>query len=328
MKHFYLLFLAILFSFTSGQVFFGIDPGATALGPNSISARNSFVAALGTGPCTSINTINYDSSPLGSLNLNVGFGTSIAISGNFDSGQSGIRNVPINFQFTGFATSPPNYYQVTPLFSGSPQEVDLTYTFATPQFAFGSYFTGVQPTFGTIFINFHDGTTQTFSIVGASNGGVLFWGFISATPFTSIVIQDFYTGEGDFYGVDDTIIASLNRVTVLGSRFFTIPGLNNQIAGPAPSTCQIGVNRATAAADCLACGGALADLVFNDYFGADLAALTTGFQTCNDATVIYKSFYINSYNANTYTGSIDLTYPAITASDPNALRGVLCQFHP
>jgi len=299
-------------SLVIGQVFFGEDVGASSLGPNSIAARNSFVAAL--GDCSV--TFDFENQPVGAPNLVLAPGITLTTTdGDF------VSNNPTQPQaLFGFATSGVKFYQAIG-FGG-----DITFSFTTPQMAFGAYFTGVQPAIGgNVVITFHDSTTQSFNLPGPVNnqGGVEFWGFISSTPFLSVSLQE----RNDIYGIDDVIINAgcLCPGKQSAGRFFIVTPLNNQIAGSGPSQCQIGVNYTEAILLCHECGGSLADIVFSDYLSSALSSLTLGFETCNDGTQIYKSFYINSYNGNTYGVPIDLTYPAITASSPSTLRGVLCQ---
>jgi len=318
MKQSILCFLLVSFLFSSqGQVFSGVDLGVSTLGPNSINARNNFVNSLNGRGCP-ITTFNYENQMIGASDLTLEPGVTLTTTGASDS----VVNAPIGSAAVfGFATSGTQFYQID---STNP----VTFNFSPPQTAFGSYFTGIQPIFGPLTITFHDSTTQTFSLdVGAGNeGGSMFWGFISSSPITSVSIQD----TNDAYAFDDTIISLCPVCPGIQSsgRFFTVSNLNTQIPGSGPSTCQIGVPYSMAAILCQTCGGRLADVEFQDYFSPNLGSLTTGFQMCSDGTSIYQSYYINSYENNTYGGvPLDITYPAITASSASILRGVLCQFH-
>jgi hypothetical protein len=187
--------LALLCSPASAAVvvFSGVDVGAGSANPrpNSDSAAASFdVAASALG---SLSLIDFESAPLGSFsNLLVAPG--VTINGTDHSGNNQtILNAPYNTpdRLYGYNVTSGGS-QFASLYGGS-----LTFSFADPTSAFGTYYSGGQ--LSTAQLQFSDGSSQTVAIPNAS-GGIVFIGFTDVGKFISSVTV---SGINDIVAVDD-----------------------------------------------------------------------------------------------------------------------------
>lgn len=200
--------------------FTGADPGVDAGGafPNSVAARASFAAAA--DAIATLNTVDFESAPLGSFaNLTVAPGVQAGLS-NVDASWSGIRLDDI-FD-VGFNTTSggSKSLRVAPV-AGSVSTASLEFTFATPIVAFGAYLTDTETLLpGTITVTFNDGGTETMPVVKNAAPGVQFIGFIKAGA--SIVSVRFdetgnFGGQRDIWGLDDMVYAVADPVAPANS---------------------------------------------------------------------------------------------------------------
>src|SRR5215471_4595992 len=166
------LVLTVLLTFAGSTpaavvTFLGMDNGVGPGGafPVSNAAAASFAAATG-----AFNTINFESAPVGLFgSLVVAPGVTVTLT-NADPAPSpcpggacgGISNVdqhsptPLGFNTTVGGSK---FLQVWPSFNSATGE-DVTFTFATPIYAFGAYLTDTQVGFpGPITLTFNDGSS-------------------------------------------------------------------------------------------------------------------------------------------------------------------------
>jgi len=163
-------------------VYSGVDAGAGSADPrpNSIAAAANFDAAAGAlGP---LSIITFESAPLGAFS-NLVVAPGVSIDGNdFGSSDQTIRNTPSGTpdRLYGYNVTAGGS-QFVSLFGG-----DVTFSFASPIQAFGTYYSGGQ--LSTATIEFFDGTSQTISIPNpGSNGGISFIGFTDEGQLISSV---------------------------------------------------------------------------------------------------------------------------------------------
>jgi hypothetical protein len=184
-----------------------IMPTTTSPHPLSAAAAASFDAAvLGLGGGT---TVTFEGAPLGSFSsLADGFGNTVS-GADYQGNNQTIRNTS---NFPSFPTL--DGYNTT---SGGAKFIEvqggtLTFTFVSPVYAFGAYFSGVQNFFNTT-VSFNDGSSQSFVIPNAgtssSVGALTFFGFTdvgAAISGITINAGNAQTGA-DFLGVDDVRFA-------------------------------------------------------------------------------------------------------------------------
>ena len=180
----------------------GVGPGGAK--PNSDAAHATFAGA------TSIaGTITFEGLPLGfSSSLSLGGGNSLSLTGDWDTGNGGIRNGAVTA--TGYNTTSggSEYLGMWPSFvNGS---ISATFNFGSSIDSFGAYLTGTEDDFpGTITLNFSDGSSETLAIPknpSGSGGGVQFFGFTDAgASISSVTFTEAgdFTGGRDIWGIDD-----------------------------------------------------------------------------------------------------------------------------
>lgn len=187
------------------QIFSGVDAltgvVAPASAPNTTTARNNMLAALGATPF-SLNT--FEGLALGST-TNLGGGVTATYNGQFP-GLGGIVNV--NDSQLGFNTTAGG----SQFLSQGPDGPtgSLTLTFSTAINFFGAYLSGVEGACGT--------TTAVWGVTsfvlpssgGAScsgSGGLQWFGFVApvSASFTSITFNQVRPGTRDIIGLDDMI---------------------------------------------------------------------------------------------------------------------------
>ncbi len=204
------LVAAVPFPASALTVFSGQDIMTTTTDahPNSAAAATALdaaVAGLGGG-----SLVDFESAPLGSF-TNLTIAPGVTISGTDLNGQpQTIRNT------TDFPPAPTlDGYNTT---SGGSTFVEviggtLTFNFATPVYAFGAYFSGIQTAFFPDVVTFSDGTAQSILIPGTgtnnSVGALSFVGFTDAgKAITSITLNAGSASLGaDAIGVDDVRFA-------------------------------------------------------------------------------------------------------------------------
>ena len=203
----------------SAQVmtYFGIDPSAsttTSPRPNSNAAAADFDAALGDG-VTGI--IDFEGLPLGAgapdmSPATVAPGVTVSqvntsISGGVLSGSSGIL---------GFNTT----LGGSQFLRHQPQSGDSTsrFEFDTPIDSWGAYITGLGTASGDLFIEYDDGSTQSFPVTGNDSGGTLFFGFTGAdSPVVAVEASLLnVSGSFDFFGIDDVRYGSIPEPAAAG----------------------------------------------------------------------------------------------------------------
>jgi hypothetical protein len=308
-----------------GQVFQAQDPGASnsAQAVNSKAEEQLFLAALqgNAANCQVIRRYDYDNQPLGATTITEDFGrTTISAGGNLAPG-SGVSNNP-GSNTVGFPITDGQHFFIIPNTGVS----TITWNFADPVRAFGSFFTGLNTAGGTTFtLTFTDGTTTVFNptLTPVNAGGSIYFGWIAPAPFIKVVAAS--TNPGDIWSTDATtsaIFLGPIATSPVGTRFLQVLNLNTERSDQ--FTCQKGVTYDVAKGICACLGKTLADLTFNDYFNPAVSSALTGFETCNGRPIL-KSFWIRSYNTDTYGGApLVLSFPAVTTQDPNTLREVLC----
>ncbi len=193
--------------------YFGIDQG-NGIPPttpaNSLTARTSFVSALGT-----VGMENFDSYTAGSPPAGLSFtGSGVTATATYGPGEA-INNAQDN---GAFATSGANY-----LDSQGLRDDHLVFSSAVA--GFGFYVTdlsdgGTAPDQISVIATLLGGGTQTFTTsvtTSNSNANVFFFGVVSTTPsvlFSQIEILNTFTTEGDVHGLDDLTVGLTSAVSV------------------------------------------------------------------------------------------------------------------
>ena len=193
--------------------YYGNDNGAVAGGarPNADAAQSAFIAAAGAGTVINFEGVTNAVNP---SNVTVATGATLTVVGN--TGGGGIRNTADSLTNLGFNTSSvgTKWLQMRP--AGNGGSARATFTFSTPIYAFGAYFSGTELSFpGDLTIAFNDGAAQSLSVTkGADRGGVLFFGFTDiGKSFSSVTISTGLTGSTrDIFGIDDVRFVSAVQV--------------------------------------------------------------------------------------------------------------------
>ena len=184
----------------------GLDYAVTnpaGLWPNSTSAQATFESnAMAFGP---LNTITFENLPTGSYSTGFLQSTIPAAPGvvitEGSSAYLGVHSGDYPGQpfSSGFNTTPGGSNFLTF------PEGFATFTFAAPTNSFGFFLTGVQLTTLTtaIDLQFNDGTAQTLSIPIDAARGVVYYGFIDTSPFSSITVQTVNNQGFVFFDTDD-----------------------------------------------------------------------------------------------------------------------------
>lgn len=99
--------------------------------------------------------------------------------------------------------------------------VYAVFTFDTPVYGFGAYFTGAGTDRGGVTLQFNDGSTQTLTVAQANSNppGVEFFGFTDyAVSFSSVTAQVGISGGGSFdiIGLDDVIVTATPEPATFG----------------------------------------------------------------------------------------------------------------
>ena len=171
--------------------------------PNSTSAQATFESnAMAFGP---LNTITFENLPTGSYSTGFLKSTIPAAPGvvitEGGSAYLGVHSGDYPGQpfSSGFNTTPGGSNFLTF------PEGFATFTFAAPTNSFGFFLTGVQLTTLTtaIDLQFNDGTAQTLSIPIDAARGVVYYGFIDTSPFSSITVQTVNNQGFVFFDTDD-----------------------------------------------------------------------------------------------------------------------------
>ena len=189
---------AAIVTFSASDI--GIGPGVTPTNSNAeASLFDSAAGALGTE-----SVITYENAPLGPFTSLTAAPGVIVTGIDYLHNNLSINNTPYlpgAPALAGFNTTVGGGYYLN-LLAGT-----ATYTFTSPVQAFGSYFTGVQPSFFNDTITFNDGASQTIAIPSAdrSSGGVSFAGFTDqGASISSVTVTAGQGSTGDFIGIDDT----------------------------------------------------------------------------------------------------------------------------
>lgn len=191
-------------------LFQGEDIMATTSSPHPLSAAAAAAfdaAVLGLGGGT---TVTFEGAPLGSFSsLADAFGNTVSGADYLGNNQTvrNTSNFPAGPTLDGYNTT-----------SGGAKFIEvqggtLTFTFVSPVYAFGAYFSGVQNFFNTT-VSFNDGSSQSFVIPNAgtssSVGALTFFGFTDVgASISGITINAGNAQTGaDFLGVDDVRFAT------------------------------------------------------------------------------------------------------------------------
>jgi hypothetical protein len=202
--------------------FFGQDAGLgdgtndTVPSPNSDGAQASFLAALiSPGVETFEGFASSTGAPL-AINFANGITATLAGDGFVDANADGVANVVGRYGVTDDADDDERYWE-----AGGGQN-DFTVDFSAPISAFGFYGIDIGDFVGQLTVTTSGGTlNQTFIVphtigdpsnLGATGGGVLFWGLIDpAATFTRVTFGN--TGSGDdFFAFDDFTIGSPQQI--------------------------------------------------------------------------------------------------------------------
>jgi hypothetical protein len=207
-------------------IFEGTDAGAGPASPrpNSDAAAASFGAAT-VGLGTNI-LVNFESAPVGNFaSLPIAPGVTATLQGT-DSG-GGIRNT-LGTSVEGYNTTSggAKYLGVWPIFDIGTAR--LIFDFNQPIVGFGSYITGLGTANGNLFVLFNDGSSQSIPVVGSSQGGAKFFGFIGANPNISQVVFELrnVSGTRDIFAVDDLRYVQVPEPgTLIAGAWFSVVGL-------------------------------------------------------------------------------------------------------
>jgi hypothetical protein len=159
--------------------------------PNSVAARNSFVAAA--GAFGTLDSFSFETASVGfhggTFNLHAGLGTITLNAPNLGNGFSGISDTTFG-----------NLYGYNVNLGGSHwlgfTNGSATFNFTNPTHSFGAFFTGLQGT--PLVITLNDGSGTIFNPVTNTNGGAQYFGFTDTASFTSLTISN----VGDAWGLD------------------------------------------------------------------------------------------------------------------------------
>ncbi len=190
--------------------FFGIDDnanGSFVSNGNAETARNDFLSNL-----TGVGTEDFETQTPGNTNsIALSFpGSNGSISGNMTGTDLEIED---NSSSGRFATSGSQYVEV----ATTNNATDFMIDFSDPIAAFGFYATDLGD-FGNndVEVTLTNGETTTFTIpvAGASNGNLLFWGFVATSTIDSISFAN--TGAAtDIWGFDQLTVGDLSQVQAI-----------------------------------------------------------------------------------------------------------------
>lgn len=180
----------------------GIGPGGPF--PNSAAAEAAFLGAAGT-----VSQLTFESQADGYYSpINPAPGVSIALAGgSYGVNFSGINSSSIGVLFGFNTTSGGVKWLGAPVGSA-------TFNFAVGATAFGVWLTGLQTIFSDaddmeVIFNGADGTTMAAPV--NVRGGSTFYGFVTDSPFTSVMLRNLTT---DAWGIDDVWYTSQRVVDV------------------------------------------------------------------------------------------------------------------
>jgi hypothetical protein len=168
--------------------------------PNSDGAFSVFLAdasSLGTQ-----NLETFESATAGDfVTLPLSFFTITSGGGNADPDISNVQDGSEGFNTTSGGQWFLHFWENA---VGEP-EIFLTFSFPTPIFAFGAYFTGVGTSLGTTTLEFNDGSSQVLTLPESSLQNVQFYGFTSTVAFSQLTlrISPESLSNADQIGVDD-----------------------------------------------------------------------------------------------------------------------------
>ena len=197
--------------------FYGIDPTAGQGDPHPVSSTTAtaFATAAGTlsGPIT------FEALPQGyASSIALGGGVTATFAGDVNSGLSGVADIGVSGNASGFNTTTPGsqFLRLSSIFAtGTDVTTSVTFSFAVPITAFGAYVTGLGTAAGAITVGFNDGAGQTYALVGSSTPGTLFFGITDTSAFSSISFTEVIPGASlnrDNFGFDD-IVYSAGRIS-------------------------------------------------------------------------------------------------------------------
>lgn len=187
-------------------VFSGADSGANSTDPRPLSdaAASAFDAAAGS--LGSLNVINFESTPLGSFSSQT-VAPGVTLSGTNPLIVDAPYSTPDSLFGYNTTVGGTHFAQ---FFGGS-----MTFTFATPIHAFGTYLTGVQ--LDHLDISFDDGSAQSIPLVNVGSGAQ-FLGFTDAgKSISSLTINMQTPTVGDVAGMDDVRYGAVPEPTTMAT---------------------------------------------------------------------------------------------------------------
>lgn len=192
-------------SFAFSTTFYGIDPGVGpgSSRPNSDAAHADFITAVsGIGP---VSTFDFESQAVGNFSsLDLGDAT-VTLTNTDTTATPGISDglsPNLGYNTTSGGS---HHLRVVPVYSDT-LVASATFDFDSAISSFGCYMTGVSTINGNVKFSYTDGSTNSIDIVGASNGGVLFFGYADAgASITQITmeVQGTTANSRDIFGIDD-----------------------------------------------------------------------------------------------------------------------------
>ncbi len=196
------------------SVFNGIDPGVTDTDPrpNADAAQAAFAAdAAAIGPVTTIDWENL--AVTNSTILNPLPGVEVSLSGvdpmdNTVDTAAGLPDDPVNIVGFNTTSGGSKFLRVVPNFTDSVHTA--SFVFDTPVSAWGAYFTGLGTAAGDLAINFTNGNTETFTLVGDPGGGAIFFGVSEPgrqIATVDIVLTRIAGSPRDIFSIDDVQFA-------------------------------------------------------------------------------------------------------------------------
>jgi hypothetical protein len=194
-----LVFLAVTSAHAAVITYTGFDDGATAPGTNSTTARNNFLAAVG-----SATVIDFESTSLGdSTALSIAAGVTTSAGGTVTD----LPSCDPNLCGDNTTAAGARFLEIPGSTLGT-----LTFTFLTPINSFGAYFGGLQVS--TTTLNFDDGTSQSILLAPGATVAAGGFGFVGFTDFGAAISSISIDAVNDILTVDDILYTSIRQTEI------------------------------------------------------------------------------------------------------------------